>query len=61
MEAERKLAETQENLSATVNKLAVAKRKLKDSLFQLDLIKHDDSLVKVYLAIPHFLYILKRF
>ena len=51
METERKLTETK-NLSDTVNKLAVAERNLKDSLFRLDSIKHDDSLVKFYTGLP---------
>ena len=52
METEGKLAEARPNLSDAVNKLAVTEKKLNASLFRLDTIKHDDSLVKFYTGLP---------
>ena len=46
MDTEKKLTETQTHLSDTI------KKKIQDSLFRLQNIKHDDALIKFYSGLP---------
>jgi len=52
METERKPTETQTHLSDTIDKLAIAEKKIQDSLFRLENITHDDALIKFYTGLP---------